>query len=109
MSDVRTWLVEVGLGQYAGRSKPTKSIWTCSSKSTIRWLKEIGVAPSGVRLHDAIAKLAQSTTVDVKRAVGSLRPKVYDLAERRHVTVMLCDFVGSTALPAYSEAIAHLP
>ena len=70
-------------------------------------LKELGVASIGhrVKLLDAIAALrgdtsatAPSTDVATTPAVPSASPE--DRAERRQVTVMFSDLVGSTALSA---------
>src|SRR5260370_28531814 len=63
-------------------------------------LKDIGVASFGQRkkLLEAIAELAGAVLVSSQPALSD--PKAQDSAERRHVTVMFSDLVGSTALSA---------
>src|SRR5216684_1075490 len=63
-------------------------------------LKDIGVASFGHRkkLLEAIAELAGAVLVSPQPALSD--PKAQDSAERRHVTVMFSDLVGSTALSA---------
>src|SRR5580693_7733946 len=63
-------------------------------------LKDIGVASFGHRkkLLEAIAELAGAVPVSPQPAL--IEPKAQDGAERRQVTVMFSDLVGSTALSA---------
>src|SRR5271166_3389515 len=63
-------------------------------------LKDIGVASFGHRkkLLEAIAELAGA--VPVSPQPGLIEPKAHNAAERRQVTVMFSDLVGSTALSA---------
>src|SRR5260370_11405626 len=63
-------------------------------------LKDIGVAAFGHRkkLVERIAGLAGAVLVSAQPALSD--PKAQDSAERRHVTVMFSDLVGSTALSA---------
>src|SRR6185369_17182979 len=70
-------------------------------------LKELGVASFGhrVKLLDAIAALRSVTTekapsADVALVPSTPRASPEDRAERRQVTVMFSDLVGSTALSA---------
>src|SRR6266571_4825490 len=62
-------------------------------------LKDIGVVSFGHRkkLLEAIAELAGAFPVSPQPAI---EPKARDAAERRQVTVMFSDLVGSTALSA---------
>src|SRR6266446_6845496 len=62
-------------------------------------LKDIGVVSLGHRkkLLEAIAELAGVFPVSPQPAI---EPKAHDAAERRQVTVMFSDLVGSTALSA---------
>jgi hypothetical protein len=73
-------------------------------------LKELGVTALGhrVKLLDAIAALrndasgkAPSADITSTSTVPSARPE--ERAERRQVTVMFCDLVGSTALSAHMD------
>jgi SAM domain (Sterile alpha motif) len=70
-------------------------------------LKELGVAPFGhrVKLLDAIAALGddaggKAPSVDAANRWGAPSARAEDRAERREVTVMFSDLVGSTALSA---------
>ena len=62
-------------------------------------LKDIGVVSFGHRkkLLEAIAELAGASQTPPQPAI---EPKTHDAAERRQVTVMFSDLVGSTALSA---------
>src|SRR5256884_9221308 len=63
-------------------------------------LKDIGVVSFGHRkkLLEAIAELAGAVPVSPQPEL--IEPKAHDAAERRQVTVMFSDLVGSTALSA---------
>src|SRR5262249_24118704 len=70
-------------------------------------LKELGVASLGhrVKLLDAVAALrsdasAPGRSSDLKTAPATPHVSAKDRAERRQVTVMFSDLVGSTALSA---------
>src|SRR6202034_3573923 len=67
-------------------------------------LKEIGVAAVGHRrkLLDAIAALGAVAAPSA--APAPLSPRAKDDAERRPITVMFCDLVGSTSMAAEMEA-----
>src|SRR5262249_41318624 len=66
-------------------------------------LKDIGVSSAGhrLRVRDAIAKLAPAPVADAKPEsnVAATEGSV-TAPERRQLTVMFCDLVGSTALSA---------
>ena len=89
------------------RSARTRSASGSSPSLTLEDLKEIGVGPVGHRrmLLEAIAALRADTGLKAPSAdqtktssVPSFTPE--DRAERRQVTVMFSDLVGSTALSA---------
>jgi len=67
-------------------------------------LKDIGVASFGHRkkLLEAIAELAGAAPTSPQPAL--IEPKPQDTAERRQVTVMFSDLVGSTAMSARMDA-----
>jgi class 3 adenylate cyclase len=53
----------------------------------------------------AIAELKAGETVAPKRTNESISPvAAHEAAERRHVTVMFCDLVGSTSISAKLDA-----
>jgi len=100
MPSVREWLASVGLSEYADRFAEHRIDFSILQDLSDKDLKEeLGIAPLGDRrrLLRAIAKLAgaASTTPQLAPRSKSSPP---DEAERRQVTVMFVDLVGSTAL-----------
>jgi class 3 adenylate cyclase len=66
-------------------------------------LKDIGVAVGGhrLRIRDAIAKLAHTSSGEVRASSDVAKPEPQPgSAERRQLTVMFCDLVGSTSFGA---------
>jgi hypothetical protein len=107
--DVEGWLRGLGLGQYEERFRDNKIDAELLPRLTGDDLREIGVSALGdrLRLLDAIATLGGAKpSADV--AVSSSKsapPKASDMsAERRPITVMFCDLVGSTSLAARLDA-----
>jgi hypothetical protein len=95
---VKEWLASLGLSEYADRFAVHRIDLSILQDLTDKDLKEeLGIVPLGDRrrLLRAIAELASSTTP--KFGPGS-ESKQRDEAERRQVTVMFADLVGSTAL-----------
>jgi len=93
--DIKAWLQGLGLDRYVSTFRDNEIDWEVLPKLTSEDLREIGVAAVGHRrkLLDAIAALRAEP------------PKIADVvvqaeAERRQLTVMFCDLVGSTALSA---------
>ena len=105
--DIVVWLRGLGLGKYEAAFRENDIDETVLPSLTHENLKELGVASLGhrVKLLDAIAALGNEgsgKTPSVDAATTSSAPSTHpeDRAERRHVTVMFCDLVGSTALSA---------
>jgi class 3 adenylate cyclase/tRNA A37 threonylcarbamoyladenosine biosynthesis protein TsaE len=101
--DIGGWLRSLGLGEYEAIFRENKIDETVLPKLTADDLKELGVRALGDRrkLLDAIAGLdayAHPRLAAVATASTDALPR--DTAERRQVTVMLSDLVGSTALSA---------
>ena len=101
--DIEAWLQGLGLERYAPAFRDNEIDWEVLPKLTSEDLREIGVAAIGHRrkLLDAIAALGAPTPVPDASGLpaetsATLAPK--GDAERRHLTVMFCDLVGSTAL-----------
>ena len=92
--DLAEWLRALGLEQYEDAFRDNEIDWKVLPSLTADDLKEIGVVPVGHRrrLLDAIAALgaAEATSAPAPAAAGG--------AERRQLTVMFCDLVGSTPL-----------
>jgi len=102
--DVVVWLRSLGLGKYEAAFRENEIDETLLPSLTHEILKELGVTVIGHRLKllDAIAALrsdasAQGPSGDPKAAPG-VTQSAEDRAERRQVTVMFSDLVGSTAL-----------
>src|SRR5262249_34907907 len=103
MQQIVTWLENLGLEQYAQRFTENDVDFDLLADLTDQNLKELGVASFGHRrrLMRAIAELnvAQKGAAQPPSATEiSITP--HDAAERRQVTVMFSDLVGSTALSA---------
>jgi class 3 adenylate cyclase len=101
--DVVVWLRSLGLGKYEAAFRENEIDETVLRSLTHENLKELGVTALGHRLKllDAIAALRADKGTDVPSAdVLPLRVSPEDRAERRQVTVVFSDLVGSTALSA---------
>src|SRR5215472_945063 len=95
--DVADWLRKLGLEQYEPPFRANEVDATVLPSLTAEDLKDLGVNLVGHRrrLLDAIAALG----TELPAAEVSATPVQAD-AERRQLTVMFCDLVGSTALSA---------
>src|SRR6185295_18345076 len=105
--DVVVWLRSLGLGKYEAAFRENEIDETVLPSLTEEHLKQLGVTALGHRLKllDAIAALRSNasgkpTSVDVATASSAPSASPEDRAERRQVTVMFSDLVGSTALSA---------
>jgi class 3 adenylate cyclase/tetratricopeptide (TPR) repeat protein len=105
--DLSGWLRSLGLEQYETAFRDNAIDDTVLLNLTAEDLKDLGVALVGHRrkLLDAIADLrndgsAKAASSDVLPTIDK-SPK--DAAERRQVTVMFSDLVGSTALAAHMD------
>src|SRR5271156_1271347 len=105
--DVVVWLRSLGLEKYEAAFRDNEVDDSVLPNLTAEDLKELGVASLGHRrkLLDAIAALrsdAGGKGPAADTAAPSAAPNVstQDRAERRQVTVMFSDLVGSTALSA---------
>ena len=105
--DIVVWLRSLGLGKYEAIFRENDIDKTVLLTLTAEDLKELGVTSFGHRrkLLDAIAALradtsAQGPSNDLKTALAAPSVSPEDRAERRQVTVMFSDLVGSTALSA---------
>jgi class 3 adenylate cyclase len=97
--DVEAWLQGLGLERYAPAFRDHEIDWKVLARLTSEDLREIGVAAIGHRrkLLDAIAALgASATTATLTAPVSDASASTE--AERRQLTVMFCDLVGSTPL-----------
>jgi class 3 adenylate cyclase/predicted ATPase len=105
--DVVVWLRSLGLGKYEAAFRENEISERVLPSLTAEDLKELGVTALGHRriLLDAIAALRADTggkapSADVGSAPSAPSVSPEERAERRQVTVMFSDLVGSTALSA---------
>ena len=105
--DIVVWLRSLGLGKYEAAFRENEIDETVLPNLTAEDLKELGVAALGdrVKMLDAIAALRSDASgkaplVDAGTTSSTPSPHPEDRAERRQVTVMFSDLVGSTALSA---------
>jgi class 3 adenylate cyclase len=96
--DIAAWLSELGLERYIGAFRDNdiddRILHTLSADD----LRELGVSSLGHRkkLLDAIARLRDAEPTVEMGSSGAPQPR--SAAERRHLTVMFVDLVGSTEL-----------
>jgi class 3 adenylate cyclase/predicted ATPase len=105
--DIVVWLRSLGLGKYEAAFRENEIDETVLPDLTHETLKELGVKAVGHRLKllGAIAALdadrgTKATANDAVVPSTAPSPSSEDRAERRQVTVMFSDLVGSTALSA---------
>src|ERR1700747_1549412 len=99
MQQIVEWLQKLGLGQYAHRFAENDITFVILPDLTDQDLEKIGVVSLGHRrqLLRAISELRGA----VEPGTATKAPAAsHDAAERRQVTVMFSDLVGSTALSA---------
>ena len=105
--NIRAWLEAGGFGQYADSFEANEIDGEALSALTDEHLKDLGIPLSRrAKLLEAIAQLPQASSPSSGAGLG--RSSVVDTAdsardattsaERRHLTVMFVDLVGSTAL-----------
>jgi class 3 adenylate cyclase/predicted ATPase len=116
--DIDGWLGRIGLAQYAEMFRANDIDGELLGRLTNDDLKDIGVASFGHRkkLLEAIAELggAPAATHAPRPVVEAPVPAtvappptsvaVEAVGERRYLTVMFCDLVGSTAISAQLDA-----
>jgi class 3 adenylate cyclase/tetratricopeptide (TPR) repeat protein len=98
MEQIADWLKGLGMSEYAERFEQNGITIAALPHLTDHDLKEIGVLLGHRRvILAAINTIGNAARLDAEpMSVAERRPK--DAAERRHVTVMFSDLVGSTAL-----------
>ena len=105
MQQTADWLKMLGMSEYAARFAENDIDFTILGDLTDQDLEKIGVTSLGHRrkLLRAIADLKNVEKSEPVLAVAAptpVTPQPSDAAERRQVTVMFSDLVGSTALSA---------
>src|SRR5262245_20024087 len=98
MKGIAEWLASIGLSEYARRFADNGIDLSVIRDLTEQDLKDLGVLLGHRRrILRAIAELDGLAPPPTETAT---EPVLRDEAERRHLTVMICDLVGSTALSA---------
>jgi SAM (Sterile alpha motif) domain-containing protein len=105
--DIVVWLRSLGLGRYEAAFRDNEIDETVLPNLTAEDLKDLGVSAVGHRrkLLDAIAVLrtdagGKAPPSDAATTSGAPTVSAEDRAERRQITVLFSDLVGSTALSA---------
>jgi class 3 adenylate cyclase len=103
--DIVVWLRSLGLEEYEAAFRDNKINERVLPNLTAEDLKELGITALGHRriLLDAIAALRADTggkapSADMQSVPSTTSVFAQDRAERRQITVMFSDLVGSTAL-----------
>ena len=106
--DVGVWLRSLGLGQYEVTFRDNEIDSAMLPKLTVDDLKDLGVTVVGHR-RKIMSAIEELNATSVARADAMKPPQTHapplfganpDGAERRPITVMFCDLVGSTSLAA---------
>jgi class 3 adenylate cyclase/tetratricopeptide (TPR) repeat protein len=97
--DVAGWLRSLGLERYEAIFRENAIDADVLHDLTEDHLREMGL-PLGARLKLLKGINALVPRSELIRPEFAVAPLPLDIAERRHLTVMICDLVGSTALSA---------
>src|SRR6516165_8294100 len=98
MQGIAEWLASIGLGEYAERFAENGVDLAVLPDLTEQDLKDLGVKLGHRRkLLRAISELDQAARAPAEAA---RKPPPRHEAERRQLSIMFCDLVGSTALTA---------
>jgi class 3 adenylate cyclase len=107
MQQIADWLEKLGMSEYAARFAQNDIDVAVLRHLTDQDLKELGLSLGHRRkLLAAVAEMTGTASAAPVAPVPTTatEPKVRDTAERRQVTVMFSDLVGSTALSARMDA-----
>ena len=99
MQQIADWLEKLGMSEYAQRFAENRIDLSVLPELTDQHLKDLGIA-LGHRLKMLRAIRELSNAAAPTPEPPPAQPKPQDSAERRQVTVMFSDLVGSTALSA---------
>ena len=98
MKKIADWLQKLGMSEYVQRFDENRIDFSVLRDLTDQDLKELGVVLGDRRrMLRAIGELDKATTSGPE---VSTEATPQDTAERRQLTVMFCDLVGSTAMSA---------
>jgi class 3 adenylate cyclase len=102
MQQIADWLKKRGMSEYAKRFAENDIDMAVLPDLTDQHLKDLGVSLGHrLKMLRAIRDLGDASVADTApSALVAAEPTRRDDAERRQLTVMFCDLVGSTALSA---------
>jgi len=96
MEEIADWLKKLGMAEYAERFAENYIDYSVLRDLSDQDLKDLGIALGHRRkMLRAIAELHGMALASPQFAS---EPSRHDALERRHLTIMFCDLVGSTAL-----------
>ena len=96
MQQISDWLKELGMSEYAERFAENRIDLSVLPDLTDQHLEKLGVALGDrLKILRAIRELSAAAVAQPAPAAALV---LQDSAERRQLTVMFCDLVGSTAL-----------
>ena len=123
MSEIQKWLEAIGLAQYGDAFETNDIDMDLLRQIDDQALRDLGMTSAGhrLRIRNAIAKLspavgaenkAPTPPIDTLPAVKCKPPLeqgaevklAEQVGERRYLTVMFCDLVGSTGISAQLDA-----
>ena len=97
MQAIADWLEKLGMSEYADRFAENRLDLSVLPDLTDQHLKDLGIALGDrLKMLRAIRELSSAIQAPPQPALTQSKPQ--DTAERRQVTVMFSDLVGSTAL-----------
>ena len=96
--DVAAWLQGLGLERYVPAFRDNDIDWDALPRLTAQDLKDLGVVLGGHRRKLLAAITALGVAAAAAGTAASREASTPADAERRQLTVMFCDLVGSTAL-----------
>ncbi len=105
MQEIADWLTRLGLPEYAGAFAENGIDVSVLPHLTDQDLKDIGVLLGHRRKILAAITEIKGTAPPAPAPTPAAEPKPQDTAERRQVTVMFSDLVGSTALSVRTQTL----
>ena len=109
MQEIADWLRKLGMFEYAERFAENRIDFSVLRDLTDQDLKDLGVVLGDRRkMLRAIAELNDTTaavaTAPAQASASTAAPAAEPMGERRYLTVMFCDLVGSTSISAGLDA-----
>jgi hypothetical protein len=100
MQEIADWLEKLGLSEYVDRFAENKIDFSVLPDLTEQHLKDLGIALGDrLKMLRAIRDVSNtSVAATAPSALTATEATRRDDAERRQLTVVFCDLVGSTAL-----------